>query len=862
MTSVAPRTFGQSRPVGRSALVGIRVLRLSAWARLFVCVLCLSLFVSQPRQAFAQSGATEEVDPFAGIEEMVVVGTGAASLFQNEEVSSIAFDASYLEALGANDLSDISQFTPNLEIRTPFAASSPTLFIRGVGLRDFNANSSSAVAVYNDEIYMNSPAGQLAQLFDVQNIDVLRGPQATIHARNASAGTIRVMARKPSFSPGGNVSVTYGRFDQVDIEGAVENVLVEDRLAVRTAAKYSRRDGTTHNRCRDIRFSTEPPPPDNNFRNFDYRVHQACYNSDNTGNPPFIVPPDPWVPGVPAPVKEWVNDVHNWGARTILRFQHPTADMDWQLNFHGGQNRGDARQFQMLAALQGPNELEPRLDVVFRRSGYADPDNQEGRIDASLPTGLDSPFLGDPYAGDYNNVEKELIDLFGTSLVGEMEFGDVQLTTITGYEWSKRDSEINLDGSPLKNLEPVLTNRAYQVTQEVRLDWSATDTLTWQLGNMFLYESLKTRNTFDLGFFNGTRNQNYTFFTRYNASWLNMAWDPTEAFKLEGGFRLNYEDKELNLQSTQSRAIGIPPVDGVANSATSETGIAGDVKFTYRPLEDVNFYLRYARGWKGPHINAGVINPNQTTTSGESLASPVEPEKVDALEFGMKARFWADRIKANWALFYYDYQDIQIFQLKNTNGGVPVQELVNANDADVFGFEAEFDIKPFEAWGPELLDQFWIHTTFAWLDSKYTDFVNKQVTVRESGGAFVRDILIEDFTGNTLINSPEFSFIGFVAWPVGGHWGSLTPRLDWSFKDKVYFSQANIDLASQDALWLFNLRLTYQSPNEKFEVSGWVENLTDQAYTVDVFNLARLLDTIVYAIGDPRTYGITFKARF
>ncbi len=115
----------------------------------------------------ARAQSNDEDNPFAGVEEMVVVGSSAASLLQSQEVSAIGFDASYLEALGASDLSDISQFTPNLEIRTPFAASNPTLFIRGVGLRDFNANSSSSVAVYNDDIYMNSPAGQLAQLFDV-----------------------------------------------------------------------------------------------------------------------------------------------------------------------------------------------------------------------------------------------------------------------------------------------------------------------------------------------------------------------------------------------------------------------------------------------------------------------------------------------------------------------------------------------------------------------------------------------------------------------------------------------------------------------------------------------------------------------
>ena len=90
-------------------------------ARLLVGVVAAILLPS-----FASAQTAD--DPFAGIEEMVVVGTAASSLFQNQEVSAIAFDEDYLEAIGASDISDVATFTPNLEIRTPFAASNPTLF--------------------------------------------------------------------------------------------------------------------------------------------------------------------------------------------------------------------------------------------------------------------------------------------------------------------------------------------------------------------------------------------------------------------------------------------------------------------------------------------------------------------------------------------------------------------------------------------------------------------------------------------------------------------------------------------------------------------------------------------------------------
>jgi iron complex outermembrane recepter protein len=823
-------------------------------------VAALSWFGSS---SYAQdaSGGSPSSDPFAGVEEMIVVGTGAAALLQSQEVSAIKFDASYLEALGASDLSDISQFTPNLEIRTPFAASNPTLFIRGVGIRDFNANSSSSVAVYNDEIYMNSPAGQLSQLFDVENVDVLRGPQTTIYGRNSSAGTIRVLAKKPTGTPGGTFKATYGRFNQVQLEGAIENVIVPDLISMRSSFRTNQRDGFVRNRCADPRFNTSPGLPVTQSRA--QRVFNQCFNFANTDDT-FLRSLD-WSVGEVPPVKQWVNDQSNWGARTLIRYQQDVGDvgLDFILNFHGGQNRGDARQFQMVGATQLTTEISPRSDIALDTDGYTDPDNQVVPPGGASFKRINDPFDGNPYEGDYNNVEKEKLDLFGSNLVGKLDYGNYSVTSVTGYEWNKRDVELNLDGNPYVSLEPILSNRAYQVTQELRVDYDGDDGFSWQLAGMYLYEGLTALNRFGLSVTQAVPIQEYSFFTRYGAGWLNAAWEPAENFKVEGGARINYEDKEIQLFTSREDLAGQIETFPPAYSATRKIGAAGDIKGTWTPIEDLNFYLRYARGWKGPHINGGVVNSTQRTSTGENLISPVEPEEIDSVELGMKGVLWGSRLTANWAMFYYDYNDIQIFRLLNVGGGVPVQQLVNADDADVLGFEAEFDIKPFEDWGPMLLDKLWIHATFAWLDSKYTDFVNTQVVQSETpGGSPLQITITEDFSGNRLINSPEYSFIGFVAWPLGGEWGAVIPRLDWTFKDKVYFDTSNSELLKQDPLWLLNFRLTYKAPTENFEISGWVENLTDQAYTVDVFNLARLRRAILHAVGDPRTYGVTATVKF
>ncbi len=816
--------------------------------------------------------STAADDPFAGVEEMIVVGSSAASLLQSQEVSAIGFDSSYLEALGASDLTDISQFTPNLEIRTPFAASNPTLFIRGVGLRDFNANSSSSVAVYNDDIYMNSPAGQLAQLFDIENVEVLRGPQGGIYGRNASAGAIRVISRKPTGTYNSYVSTTYGRFNQVDVEGASEAPLIPEVMSIRLAGKMSRRDGTTKNRCGDDAFNYDNRPTETPLNSLRQRAHQYCFNVGNTSAPG---PPNygaGWVVGETPPVRKWVNDVNNWAAKAIVRTDLDVLDgLEVLVNFHGGQNRGDARQFQMIGAGQADGAIEPGLGNGRDSSRYFDPDNEFTGSGRRPRTEIDSPFLGDALKGDYNNTEKEKLDLFGTNVSTRLDHGDWFYRFIVGYEWNDRDVELNLDGNPYPTettgLEPELSNSSWQMTAEARAGWDAGRGLSFQIAGMYLYESLEVNNFFQLGPFD-RRLQSYTMRTRYYSVYGEAAWEPSELVTVTAGGRFNYENKELNLDTRFINPLqpSIDQPNQVETSEAREPGFAWNIRFSFHPVEDVTLYTQYARGWKGPHINGLVLGP-AGPADGLSLTTPVKPERVDSVEMGVKSVLFDGRLTANGALFYYDYNDLQVFRLRNTAGGLPVNQLINADDADIMGVELDFNLLPFDGLIHPILDRFNVYVSFAWLDSQYTEFVN---TTKSSPGVaglpptpIIKTTTI-DFSGKQMVNSPEFSFVGYVMWPLPapGGAGALIPRFDWSFKDDIFFSPANSELVGQSDLWLFNARLIYKTPSENVELSAWVENLTDQRYTLDVFNVARFRQSILYAIGDPRTYGLTLKVNF
>src|SRR5262245_48502005 len=183
-----------------------------------------------------------------GVEEIVITGE-LLSVVEDETVSAIGFDQSELKVEGIKDIRDLARFTPTLEIKSAFAASNPTIFIRGVGLDDFNANAATAVAIYQDGVYMQSPVGQLFQFFDTENAVVLRGPQPSLY-RSAEAGAILVQSNKPSDELDGYLTTTYGNYNLVEVEGAVGGPIgSSEMLSGRFSGSWVTRDGITKNRC-------------------------------------------------------------------------------------------------------------------------------------------------------------------------------------------------------------------------------------------------------------------------------------------------------------------------------------------------------------------------------------------------------------------------------------------------------------------------------------------------------------------------------------------------------------------------------------------------------------------------------------
>jgi len=178
----------------------------------------------------------------AQLEEIVVTAQRRSESLQQVPIAASVLDSDRLDRAGVRDLDDLTRVVPNVNFTGPFGASSPQATIRGVGVSVFTQNTEGAVALYADEVYLNNPAVQTLNAFDLERVEVLRGPQGTLYGRNATGGVLNFISRKPEFDSNGFVNLSYGRFDTIDATAGGE-VALAPTLGLRAAVNYRYSDG-------------------------------------------------------------------------------------------------------------------------------------------------------------------------------------------------------------------------------------------------------------------------------------------------------------------------------------------------------------------------------------------------------------------------------------------------------------------------------------------------------------------------------------------------------------------------------------------------------------------------------------------
>ena len=465
----------------------------------------------------------------------------------------------------------------------------------------------------------------------------------------------------------------------------------------------------------------------------------------------------------------------------------------------------------------------------------------------------------------------------GASLTINSKVGDLNLTAISAFDQTSQTTFTDGDGTPFDVSRSYADNDWKQFTQEVRLASDPNKQLSWIVGAHYFNEDLSAESVsarVSKTQPNGSANQTAsnpafrnTYFDQTNQSFAlfgNTTYNFNDAFRVTGGLRWTWEEKDLALDLLQYQTADYESgawwkesayKNVVYNAAVGSNGSENRSKswkeFTYditpewQITPDIKTYFKYAHGFRSGGFNTGI-------SGNLSQLSTVNPEYLDSYELGLKSQLLDGNLIANANVFYYDYQDIQTNLLVNVQGqaGGVTSVLTNGPKAEVKGLELELDYLA--------TDNLRLRLAAAYLDSEYTDFVDRDPLT----GA-----VSADNTGNRLVRSPKYTL------GVGGEYtfdlnsgARIVLGTDASYRDREYFlvnrQNHTVDpYLSQKAYTVWNANLGYYSANNKYQVNGYVKNLLDEEYQTHGRPNGPV-GQYVKTLGAPRQVGVAFTTRF
>ena len=213
---------------------------------------------AQDAPATPDAAAAEETASEGGLGEIIVTAQKRSQNLQDVPAAISAFSSEDLAARGVSETSDLMGSLPNIQVTSAYSDTQPNFSLRGISVaNEFSASTASPVGVYVDEVYQSFRASHGQQLYDLERVEVLRGPQGTLYGRNTTGGAINFITRKPDLSGNnGYLTLGYGNYDTIKAEGAVELTLAEDKAGIRAAFTRSKGDGYTFNPTQNLDFGT------------------------------------------------------------------------------------------------------------------------------------------------------------------------------------------------------------------------------------------------------------------------------------------------------------------------------------------------------------------------------------------------------------------------------------------------------------------------------------------------------------------------------------------------------------------------------------------------------------------------------
>jgi iron complex outermembrane recepter protein len=601
----------RSRPQSQAAT------RPTARMRHLPPALCASLAVAGLTCWPTLAAAQEEGDT---LQEIVVTAQKREQNQQDVGVSITALTSADLRSLGITDSLQLGAMAPSVQLNSASGGNyGSQLTIRGVSQSDFSPHQESPNSIYIDDVYVSAPNAAGAQMFDVDRVEVLRGPQGTLFGRNSTGGLVSFVTNKPTADTEGYADLTYGEFHEVRAEAAAGGTLA---------------DG--------IRGRLALASQDNNGYDENYYPGQSELNSTH-------------FKGLRGALEFDVTD--KLQARFSVSYLH---DSDVE-GFYGHLNT-----YFDPANSGRPAPLPANLDVYGTGPGN----------DA---LGYRSPYTGPEGAISHAGFLHR--DILSPTVHVSWDLGAATLTSVSNFTHMSFDYDESCSGAPQTTCEDPYVQHLKQWSEELRLNGSS-GSLTWVTGLYVLNVTQHDRGDFSEPYFAQTDDAYSAYNTFEQKLTTGSVFGQAEYlfsphWRATLGVRVTHDDKEFSSQSYQASLGSFVPGGGytdynppllIADFSKATVGGAaeeintyptGKAQLDYIFSNDALLYASVSRGAKGAGFNSN------TTGATPNELIPFKGEHMIAYELGEKLTLLNDRMTVNSGIFYYDYTNYQAFQYRD-----------------------------------------------------------------------------------------------------------------------------------------------------------------------------------------------------
>lgn len=779
----------------------------------------------------------------SGLETVVVTAQRRVQNAQDVGITMSVLAGDDMKTAGLTSSPEIADFTPGVHMGGSLAGQSMQFSIRGVTQNDFSDSIEAPVAVYIDDAYIPSQQGQTLAMFDVDRVEILKGPQGTLFGRNATGGLVHFVINTPSDVAKGYANLSYGNLGETKVEAAFGGPLT-DRFLARASVFYNRLDNFWDNvypkgAAADLPTQFGPPLSTCCHDEGGYELYagrlQLQFNATDDLSFRLVGAAASRKLSTAAYTSVATTPVVNAAGNVINVIRTPSDDTRTIIG-PDGNNYFNPTLFPLQGAQTGIG-YGPAPGLRFPGNtwfGYRPLDPKDLKLSTQ-------------YANSDSNEDS-------TASVGlhiDYDFGDFSFVSLTNYQSFDKMLMMDAAGTPQNLFQYGTDASTDSFSQEFRLN-GKTDSLRWVAGLYYLDIDASAKDgllgstgslfagVFDLSLTGVDPLADRTLKTKSASLFGQIEYDLTSKWTVIAGARAVQEKQNYDLAyyaaenrhdyKVDSHVLFPLPYDPFKDKRTDNLW-AGKLQIEYRPADGLLWYLGVNRGVKAGSYNAKIFDGTPNIDPSEI---PYDPETLISYEGGVKWTPTGLPVSLNATVFHYDYSDYQAF-LFTTNTGV-VQNV----DANTDGLEVQFNAL--------IGDNLHASLGYAYTDAEIPHFevapgvfrtVHPTFTSEHAAAMQLRYDVPADILGGRM--------------ELGG---SVT------YSSSFFHNLRNFDADELDGRTLANADVSWYSGEERFQVTGYIKNITDERYATVGFNSAANCGCSIEAYGLPRTYGLSLTTRF